>query len=601
MSKYTTELRYICEKANNLDTSKGYSDVNTIIENARSKIFNFDYPIFDETYKPVLEKKIIKHYYTREIGEETVGLWQLRLDARMNEIMPYFNKLYESELLHFEPFADVDYTVSHQGRGTNTGTNNVETIGSRTNTQNESIQKTGQNEKVLNLTETFDQDIMNTKTLDLTDKKTGNEKIENEKEGTVVTDNNRTEETEMKNSTTEDNTIRDTRTDDLTETTANDTTSDKSLKDTGTETTVDDKEHSKTISEDIDENNHDDRTLNLTNETRSNEEITTTYDKTTEHNLDEMIEHTHQILVDPITGIGMQTTFTHGKKTEYGDTKWDLNSDTPQGGIENLENVPPAMLYMNNANRVTDNSTTENSGKDIENKVGSESNTTRTRHLNDLDHVNSDKETGTVKNATTGGPTVTNTGTDKLATTKDITKETSEDGTEDNTSTLTLNTVHTTHESIDNDVVKKNTGTQIHAIVEDKEGTNNTDTTVTIGDDTTVTSNEGSTTDKFYNDELKKTGTDRDVGSNESTKKNTGTDTENITESIANNTTGNEAVNETKNNTLNLANTDDWITHYVGKTPGKSFYQVLQEMRESFLNIDMMVIDSLNDLFMLVW
>ena len=34
------------------------------------------------------------------------------LDARMNEIMPYYNKLYESELLEFNPFYDADYTKS---------------------------------------------------------------------------------------------------------------------------------------------------------------------------------------------------------------------------------------------------------------------------------------------------------------------------------------------------------------------------------------------------------------------------------------------------------------------------------------------------------
>lgn len=112
MSKYTTELRFICETASGLDESKGYNDVNTIINNSRTSIFSFDYPIFDNTYKPVLEKKIIKHFYTREIGFETVGRWKLALDARMNEIMPYYNKLYESELLEFNPLYDADYTKS---------------------------------------------------------------------------------------------------------------------------------------------------------------------------------------------------------------------------------------------------------------------------------------------------------------------------------------------------------------------------------------------------------------------------------------------------------------------------------------------------------
>ena len=103
MSKYTTEVRFICETNAGLDESVGFNSIENVIENARPKIFNFDYPIFDSNYKGVLETKILKHYYTNEICEETVGLWKLRLNARLNEIMPYYNKLYESELLEFNP------------------------------------------------------------------------------------------------------------------------------------------------------------------------------------------------------------------------------------------------------------------------------------------------------------------------------------------------------------------------------------------------------------------------------------------------------------------------------------------------------------------
>ena len=110
MSKYTTEVRFICETASGLSESKGYTDVDTIIKNAIPKIFTFTFPIFDENYRTVLEKKILKHFYTREICEETVGLWKLRLDAKLNEIMPYYNKLYESELLEFNPLYTANLT-----------------------------------------------------------------------------------------------------------------------------------------------------------------------------------------------------------------------------------------------------------------------------------------------------------------------------------------------------------------------------------------------------------------------------------------------------------------------------------------------------------
>lgn len=84
--------------------------MNNIIQQALPSIFNFDFPIFDEAYRNVLETKIIKHYYFREIGQETVGLWQAMLDIRLNDIMPYYNQLYKSATLDFNPFYDVDLT-----------------------------------------------------------------------------------------------------------------------------------------------------------------------------------------------------------------------------------------------------------------------------------------------------------------------------------------------------------------------------------------------------------------------------------------------------------------------------------------------------------
>ena len=115
MSKYTTEVRYICETYAGYDESQGFNKVDEIIKVAAPKVFDFDFPIFDENYRLPLETKILRHYYTREISEETVGLWKLRLSDKMNMLMPYFNKLYESELFKFNPFYDVDYNREHEG------------------------------------------------------------------------------------------------------------------------------------------------------------------------------------------------------------------------------------------------------------------------------------------------------------------------------------------------------------------------------------------------------------------------------------------------------------------------------------------------------
>lgn len=146
MSKYTVELRYICETAAGLEESVGDNDVENVIQQALPNIFNFSFPIFDETYRNVIETKILRHYYTREIAFETVGLWKLKLRTKLNEIMPYFNKLYKSELLDFNPLYDVDLTRTHvkdsSGTRDTTGNTDIEKISSTDSMSNTSINNT---------------------------------------------------------------------------------------------------------------------------------------------------------------------------------------------------------------------------------------------------------------------------------------------------------------------------------------------------------------------------------------------------------------------------------------------------------------------------
>jgi hypothetical protein len=124
MSKYTTELRFICESVSGLEESKGFTDIDNIITQAAPLIFNFDFPIYDENYKLPFEKMILRHFYTREIAYETYGLWKLKLWDKLNLIMPYYNEMYKSTLLEFNPLYDTDYTVNHMGEGSGTNADN---------------------------------------------------------------------------------------------------------------------------------------------------------------------------------------------------------------------------------------------------------------------------------------------------------------------------------------------------------------------------------------------------------------------------------------------------------------------------------------------
>ena len=123
MSKYTTEVRFICENLAGYTESKGGSHVDEIIDESWDKIFE-NFPIFEEEYRETLCKKILKHYYTREIGFETVGLWKLKLNTKMNEIMPYYNDLYYSASLEYNPLEQIGYTRTVNDARTKANTKN---------------------------------------------------------------------------------------------------------------------------------------------------------------------------------------------------------------------------------------------------------------------------------------------------------------------------------------------------------------------------------------------------------------------------------------------------------------------------------------------
>ena len=185
MSKYTTEVRFICESKSGLEVSGGSSDVDNIIANSWNKIFTSKAPFFDEEYRSVLCQKILKHYYLREICCETVGIWILWMNTRLEEIMPYYNQLYDSAKIEFNPMHDVDLTREHKrteneeansnrtskSNGNSTSTNNGKELYS--DTPQGSITNLENNSYLTNATITENKGE-NTTTLDNEDESTNN-------------------------------------------------------------------------------------------------------------------------------------------------------------------------------------------------------------------------------------------------------------------------------------------------------------------------------------------------------------------------------------------------------------------------------------------
>lgn len=124
-------------------------------------IFPEHYPFYvdDETLKKAFEEKFIRHYYYREIGYETPFMFIQRLESFLMIRMPYYEKLYETELeakkINFMLNKDLRETFmrevesENQATGTTSGqqnsssTNSVSQNGTSTNTHKESSLQDG--------------------------------------------------------------------------------------------------------------------------------------------------------------------------------------------------------------------------------------------------------------------------------------------------------------------------------------------------------------------------------------------------------------------------------------------------------------------------
>lgn len=60
------------------------------------KIFNFQYPLSNKVNKENFETMILNHFIDRRIGFETYLMFHIKLENKMNEIMPYYNKIFDS-------------------------------------------------------------------------------------------------------------------------------------------------------------------------------------------------------------------------------------------------------------------------------------------------------------------------------------------------------------------------------------------------------------------------------------------------------------------------------------------------------------------------
>ena len=125
MSKYTMELRKLFEPI----TYKNPIFTRAEVEGWFKSYDLSDYLTTEQQAvitesglwtKDKLAKKIVDHYYMREIGFETIGLFIHYAKTTMNELMEEYLPLIYTNAIQYDPLVNVDYTESFN-RNTQTG------------------------------------------------------------------------------------------------------------------------------------------------------------------------------------------------------------------------------------------------------------------------------------------------------------------------------------------------------------------------------------------------------------------------------------------------------------------------------------------------
>ena len=146
MSKYTIELRKIIEYEGRETVENFFKDYcinNYLRPNEVESILNANIWSKDR-----LASKIVDHYYMREIGYETIGLFKHYAKIYMQEIMERYLPLIYSNSINYDPLVNVDYTeefirnINGTGESESNSTNEASGLSVNSDTPQGQISKT---------------------------------------------------------------------------------------------------------------------------------------------------------------------------------------------------------------------------------------------------------------------------------------------------------------------------------------------------------------------------------------------------------------------------------------------------------------------------
>lgn len=135
-------LYSVIESVVNFD-KEDKTKITNLWQKARGTIFDFNYPLSENVSRETFEHNILNHYLMRRINFETVTLFRIMLENKLNEIMPKYNFMWDS-IEGWEVFKAGTTTRTYRdvmtGNSTNnSNSNNINTTSNTINSKNSDI------------------------------------------------------------------------------------------------------------------------------------------------------------------------------------------------------------------------------------------------------------------------------------------------------------------------------------------------------------------------------------------------------------------------------------------------------------------------------
>ena len=137
MSNYTIQLRKCCDLYGRDTVESWFSSYN--LEDFLTTEQINDIQKAGLFTKEKLAKRIVDHFFMREIGYETTGLFRQQILIKMEEIMEEYLPIIYTASLDYDIFADVNYTETYKMTGNDKSSANGQGSNTSNSTSNNNL------------------------------------------------------------------------------------------------------------------------------------------------------------------------------------------------------------------------------------------------------------------------------------------------------------------------------------------------------------------------------------------------------------------------------------------------------------------------------